>query len=234
MKQWRIKTKRDWAVAALFLLLLSYLLASRFQQRMNEWLMDFSPEKMSYFNQPEMHGVYLLAVLLAAVFGTVLWLWQRRMEKRKAGRGLIILWVLAVILEAGIWSAYQSECRQIVNTPYSTDLKPQVHIFSWDVELPEPLELTEEEQQKVLDLCLNLEALSKDEQERMREQMPEEELISLQISYPTYKNHSYHLWFFLEDDMLCLNRGHNKYDAVFYDGTEAKELVEEILEAHRE
>jgi len=228
MKKWMIKTKRDWVIAAGFLFLLSYLFASRYQQRMNRWLMNFSPEKMSYFNQPENHGVYLLAVLLAAVFGTVLWFWQRRMAKKTIGKGLLVIWVLAFAAIGGIWSFYQAECRQIINTP-SAGLKPDVDIFSWDVELPENMELTEEEQQKFLDLLLNIRALPEDEQEIMREQMPEEKMISLQIRYPKYKNHSYQLWFFLEGDMLCLNRGNNKYEAVFYDGTEARALVKEIL-----
>lgn len=230
MKKWMIKTKRDWAIAAGFLLLISYLIASRYQQRMNEWLMDFSPEKMSYFNQPENQGVYLLAVLLAAVLGSILWIWQRKMAGKPLWKGLVAITAAAVALLGAVWFAYQAECRQIVDTPY-TGLKPTVSIFSWDVELPENLELTEEEQQKILDLCLNVQALPEEEQEIMRERMTETNDISIDIWYLEYKNHSYNLWFFLEGDILCLNRGHSKAEAVFYDGTEARALVEEILKA---
>lgn len=231
MKKWMIKTRRDWAIAAGFLFLLSYLAASVYRHTVNQWLMGFSPEKMGYFNQPENHGVYLLTVLLTAVSGSLLWLWQRHMSGKGMWKGLLVIWALALTSLGGIWYAYQAECRQIVDTPY-TGLEPRVDIFSWDVELPKPLELTEEERKEVVELCLNLEALPEEEQEQKREAMKEEELISLQISYPTYKNHQYSLWFFLEGDILCLNRGHNKADAVFYDGTEARKLVTRILEAH--
>lgn len=232
MNKWRIKTRRDWAIAAGFLFLLSYLIVAGHQVSINEWLMNFSPEKMTYFNQPESHGVCLLAVCLAAVFWTVLWVWQKRTEKTYFWKGLLAMWGLAAVLAGVIWFAYQSECRQIVNTP-STGLKADVRIFSWDIDLPEPLELTEEEQQELLELCLNLTAPSKEEQEILRARTDEKEEISIDIQYPEYKNHSYNLWFFLEEDVIRLNRGHNSSEAVYYDGTEVRALVEEILEAHR-
>lgn len=233
MKRWRIRTRRDWIIAAGFLLLLSYLIAVRYQQRMNEWLMNFSPEKMSYFNQPENHGVYLLAAVLAAMLGTLLWIWQRRMAGGAAGKGLMIIWAAAAAVLGVVWIAYQAECRQIVNTPYA-GLEPNVSISRWEAELPEDMELTGEEQQKMLELLLNVQALPREEQEIMREQMTGEGGIELQIWYPEYKGHSYHLWFHLEEDRLCLYRGHSIWEAVFYDGTEAQNLTEEILEAHEQ
>lgn len=231
MKQWKIKTKRDWMIAAFFLFLLSYLIASRYQQRMNEWLMVFSPEKMSCFNQPENHGVYLLATALAAIFWTILWVWQKRADKKQFVRGLAAVWILAVLLAGIVWFAYQAECRRIVNTP-SAGLKADVSIFSWDVNLPEPLYLTEKEQQELLGLCLNLTAPSKEEQEALRARTDERDRISIDIRYPEYRNHSYSLWFFLEEDVMVLNRGHSSSDAVYYDGTKVRALVDEILEAH--
>lgn len=228
MKKWMIKTKRDWAIAAGFLLLLSYLITSRYQQGMNEWLMKFSPEKMSYFNQPEKHGVYLLTVILAAALGTILWIWQRKMSEKPLRKGLLIIWAAAVLALGIVWGAYQAECRQIVNTP-STGLKPDVHISDWSMDLPEPLELTEEQQQQIVDLCLNLQALPKEEQETMMEQLTQDDGIEIHIWYPEYKGHSYNLWFHLEGDILCLYRGHSKFDGVYYDSTEVQALVSEIF-----
>lgn len=229
MKQWRIKTKRDWGIAAGFLFLGSYLAASKYQQRINEWLMEFSPEKMSTFNQPEKHGVYLAALFLAAVFFSVLWIWQRKSEEKRFGKGLAAVWILTAVLSGSVWFSYQTECRQIVHTP-DEGLKAEVGIFSWDKELPE---LTEEEQQKLLELCLNLKAPSKEEQEELRSRIDEEDEINIDIRYPKYKNHSYQLWFILEEDVIRLNRGHSASDAVYYDGAEVRELVERILVERR-
>lgn len=230
MKKWMIKTKRDWAIAAGFLILLSYLITFRYRQPMNEWLMNFSPEKMSYFNQPENHGVYLLTVILAAVLGTVLWIWQRKMSEKSLKKGLLIIWGAAFLALAAIWAAYQAECRQIVDTPYA-GLTPDVSISSWHTDLPDSLELTKEEQQELLELCLNLKPLPEEEQKAMMEALTQEEGVEIFIQYPEYKNHSYHLWFHLEGEILCLYRGHSKSEAVYYDGTGARALVEEILTA---
>lgn len=231
MKRWRIKTGRDWVIAAGFLFLLSYLIASRYQQNINRWLMGFSPEKMSYFNQPENHGIYLVAVLLTAVLWTALRIWQRGTNPKPMVKGLAAVWILAAVLSGVIWFSYQAECRQIVNTP-SSGLKPSVEISSWDMELPEDLELTGEEQERLLEACLALEAPSKEEQELLRARTDEMDRINITIWYPEYKNHSYHLWFFLEEDVIGLYRGHDSAEAVYYDGTEVRETVEEILESH--
>lgn len=231
-KQWKIKTKRDWVIAAGFLFLLSYLWASRYQGRINEQLMRFSPEKMSYFNQPERHGVYLLTILMAAVLFSILWAWQRKMAKKSIGKGIAVAWIAAIFMMGGIWLTYQAECRQIVNTP-SAGLTPNVSVCGWGKSDLGAVELTEEEKERILKLCLGLKAPSKEEQENMRAQIDEDDQISIDIWYPEYKNHSYHLWFFLEEDVLYLNRGHSSSDGIFYDGTEMRELLEEIFAAHR-
>ena len=41
MKKWRIRSNRDWVIAAFFLLLLSYLAVSVYRQPVNELLMEF-------------------------------------------------------------------------------------------------------------------------------------------------------------------------------------------------
>lgn len=231
MKRWRIKTRRDWVIAAGFLFLLSYLIAVKYRQHVNEWLMRFSPEKMSYFNQPENQGAYLLAVLLAAIFLSILWICQRRTDKKRFGKGLALIWAAAAVLSGIIWFSYQSECRQIVNTPYE-GLKANVSISGWDGEPAESPELTAEEQEELLNLCLGLEVPSEEEQEALRARTDEEGQISIEIWYPQYKNHSYHLWFFLEEDVISLNRGHNADESVYYDGTKVRALVDEILASH--
>ena len=231
MNQWRIKTKRDWGIAAVFVFLISYLAAGQFQSRINDWLMKYSPEKMGYFNQPEHHGVYMLAVYLAAIFGTGLWIWQRWMSRKKCFLGAVGIWAAAIAAAAGIWCSYQAECRQIIRTPYDTALEAHVDVQYWGVQDIGGLwELTEEEERQIEELCLNLQALPEAEQEQMRDLVKEEDQISIHLRYPEYKNHSYTLWFFLEGDYLCLNRGHTKEDAVFYDGSELRVLLESMAE----
>ncbi len=229
MSKWRIKTRRDWLIAAGFLFLVSYLAAGRFQQRINDWLMNVSPEKMGYFNQPENHGVYMLAALLAGVMGTALWIWQRRMQQKRLAAGIEGIWAIVVLATGCIWAAYQAECHGIVNTPWESGLTPHVDVQYWGTGgIGDQWELTEEEQEQILQICLTMEAPSKEEQAALREQITEENQISISIWYPEYKNHSYHLWFFLEGDILYLNRGHTPDDAVYYDGTKLYELLNNL------
>lgn len=225
MKKWRIKRRRDWGVAAFFLLLLSYLAALRYQQPINEWLMGCSPEKLSSFNQPEYQGVYGLAVLLAAVLFSLLWIWQRRAEGEQRLRVLMILWAGTAVLLAGIFLSYRLECSRIVNTPYDTDLVPRISVSCRDGEESREVELTEEDQEALLALCLALEPLSGEEQEELWEQGDQEPDVQIQIWYPEHRRHSYHLWFSLTDRQLRFHKGHSLETDIFYDGSEVRRLL---------
>ena len=229
MKKWRIRSNRDWVIAAFFLLLLSYLAVSVYRQPVNELLMEFSPEKMSVFNQPEHQGVYGLTFLLAAFLFSLLWVWQQRAEGKNA-------WKLPVFLWAGTGAAlivllpYQMECRRIVNTPRDTDLVPRVSMTLWSGGTPverEPYEvgLSPEAQEKLLALCLDLQALSKEEQAELRIQMDDEWEADIHISYPEHEGHAYTLWFSMKDDMIRFHRGHSAEEDVYYDGTGLREFL---------
>lgn len=227
MKKWRIQKNRDWAVAAFFLLLFSYLAAGRYQQPINEWLMSFSPEKMSSFNQPEHQGVYFAAIFLAAVLFSLLWLWQRKAEGKSVKEMLLILWAGTAVFLTGISLSYHLECRRIVNTPYDTDLVPQVDLTFHIGAESYLAELTEEAQKELLWLCLDLEPLSLEKQEVIQEQTGWDWDAEIQIWYPEYQNHSYRLWFHLKDQILRFHKGHSTETDLYYDGTRIREFLTE-------
>jgi len=243
MKRWQIRNRRDWGIAVAFLLLLSYLLAVRYQWRINEWMMGFSPEKMTSFNQPDNYGTYVLAVLFAALSGTCLWIWQRWMSNKKILKGIVAIWVSAILLCAVFFIQYQGECRQIVNMPRA-GLEPRVtiSIHSPEVSSTSYLELTGKEKENLVNYCLNMEALPKEMQRKCREQAlknnqdnkVEEETISVIIFYPKYQNHHYSLNFRLEGDYFYLIRGHSVEEGIFYNSEEARERLEKIISNHRD
>ena len=109
MKKWRIRRNRDWVIAAFFLLLLSYLAASVYRQPVNRRLIEFSPVKMSIFNQPEHQGVYGLTLLLATVLYTLLWVWQRKAEGKNACKLPEFLWALTGAAMMVLLLSYQME-----------------------------------------------------------------------------------------------------------------------------
>ena len=229
MKKWRIRRNRDWVIAAFFLLLLSYLAASVYRQPVNRRLIEFSPVKMSIFNQPEHQGVYGLTLLLATVLYTLLWVWQRKAEGKNAWKLPVFLWALTGAAMMVLLLSYQMECRRIVNTPWDTNLVPRVSVTLWSEGEPaerEPYEaeLNQEAQKELLVLCLDLQESSKEEQAERRGQMDDEWEADIRISYPEYKGHAYTLWFSMKDDIVRFHRGHSAEEDVYYDGTEIRDF----------
>ena len=224
MKKWRIKTTKDWVIAAGLLFLLSCLAVSGYRQRINEWLMKFSPEKLSIFNQPEHQGVYLFALVLAAVLFSLLWIWQRTSEGKPVKKVLVFLWAGTAALMAGVLCSYQLECRQIVRTPYETDLVPDISVTCKEGEAFTDVVLTREQEETLLTLCLRVQALSKEDQEKWSQEKEAWDY-EIMIRYPEYRNHRYSLWFCLQDGVLGLRRGHSQQEKIYYDGTEIGELL---------
>ncbi len=226
MKKWRIRRNSDWAVAAFLLILLSYPVVSRFRQPINEWLMNHSPEKLSTFNQPEHQGVYAVTLLLAAALFSLLWIWQRRSQGKSVKKVLMLVWAGTGVLLMGVAVSYHLECRQIVRTPYDTDLVPDISVTAWEDEESYDMELTAEEKETLLSLCLNPQIFSAEEQAKLSEEPEDHWEYDIMIRYPKYKNHSYSLWFCLQDGVLGLRRGHSEREKIYYDGRAIKELLE--------
>lgn len=230
MKKWRIKRKRDWVIAGVFLLLLSYLAASVYRQPVNGLLMGISPEKMSVFNQPEHQGVYGLTILLAAFLYSVLWVWQQSAAGKRVWRVPVCLWIGTGAALLGLLLSYQAECRRIVNTPRDTDRIPWVSVTFWSDGAPAEREAYEAEpgreaQDELLRMCLELEAPPEPEQEVLRERMNDEWDMDIRISYPEYKGHAYTLWFSLKGDVIRLHKGHSAEEDVYYDGAKIRDFL---------
>ena len=230
MKKWRIRSNRDWVIAAFFLLLLSYLAVSVYRQPVNELLMEFSPEKMSVFNQPEHQGVYGLTFLLAAFLFSLLWVWQQRAEGKNAWKLPVFLWAGTGAALIVLFLSYQMECRRIVNTPRDTDLVPWIDVTLWSggasaEQEPYEVELPPEAQEKLLALCLDLQALPEEGHGELRVQMGDEYEADIRIRYPEYEGHAYTLWFSIKDDMVRFHRGHSVEEDVYYDGTGLREFL---------
>ena len=188
--------------------------------------MNHSPEKLSTFNQPEHQGVYAVTLLLAAALFSLLWIWQRRSQGKSVKKVLMLLWAGTGVLIMGVAVSYHLECRQIVRTPYDTDLVPDISVTAWEDEEPYDMELTAEEKETLLSLCLNPQIFSAEEQAKLSEEPEDHWEYDIMIRYPKYKNHSYSLWFCLQDGVLGLRRGHSEREKIYYDGRAIKELLE--------
>lgn len=118
-KSW-IKTKKDWYIAFIFTILVTYVLSDFIWKisvgiltglSLKEFIMLFFPDKITYASYPATYGnLFVTAVVVTLVSVIVLCRHHAKLKKVLAAAGT------GAIVSLGVLAAFHMHCRLIVGT----------------------------------------------------------------------------------------------------------------------
>lgn len=183
---YRIKSRVDWLIAFIFSFLILYVLVSRYKITINEYLLKITPDKISFVNQPEEQGVYV--IILLGLLCLSLTTMKCKTVKTKY---IATTFLVGGLLISVVIASYYYECRSILNMP--TQCQPKrvnVTYFDKTRDSYSQFELSEEEKKEITNKVLALEPVSKKEQSTVGQF---KEGYEITILYPDEKGHGYHV-----------------------------------------
>ncbi|WP_027399144.1 DUF4064 domain-containing protein [Anaerovorax odorimutans] len=225
MNKFQIKTRRDWIIAFIFSFLIVYLIVSKFQVDINEYLLMLTPDKISFFSQPESHGVYIVVVIIMLILSIC------TMIYKKVNKKYIAMVLIGGILIAGaVIASYYYECYAILKIPYQYE--PEwVNISSYNEKTSSHVNYTLDENTKeqIVDKILALEPLPKDEEKTVSaEDKKEKDEVSINIWYPKSHGQIYNIWVHVNDDVIRITKGHSTNEDPMYKDNGLIEIIEKL------
>jgi hypothetical protein len=226
-----IKSRKDWFIAFVLAFLMIYLMALRYQGKINASLMLVTPGKISYFNQPENHGVYAVTVLGLTILSLGVMIYKK-IEKNRIGRAM----AAGIALIAAITGSYFYDCDRTIKTPYGSD-PSYVSVTYWENGEGETYELDEPTKKQLADLVVALEPLQdrvseqseQPEQSEQSERQNQNETMNVArdqersefwvtVNYPRPNRAPYQIWAIINGGVIRITKGHSTaQDPIYID-----------------
>lgn len=229
MQRLQIKTKRDWFIAFVFAFLFTYLVALRYQAGINEFLLPFTPDKISYFNQPDNHGVYAVTVLVMTGLSIGVMIY-----KKVKGKSIVFALAAGIVITCAIAGSYYYQCHLILKIP--SEYKPAgVTVSYYDDQDSSytDLKLDGKTKEQIVDKVLALKPLSGEEAQIIRDKGDADDRgdeLSISIWYPRKHGYSYHIWVGvgIKDSVIRIHKGHSPKTDPIYQDNGLLETLEQI------
>lgn len=156
----RIKNRRDWVIFWVFTILVVYALASRWHFQLDNWMLRFSNPYLTNLNAPSGYGRMMIAAgIIMIIVEITLFLCRK---SRKAKIAALAAGVAVILLT--FW-AYRIHCDLIVSV--MTEEPESVYMWTnegdWQNGTMISEQMTEEEKDELLTLCIGLTPVSKEE-----------------------------------------------------------------------
>ena len=224
--KFRIRSRKDWVIFWVFAVFICYSAGLRYDHWPDRWLFQFANPYMTDINQPHTWGQLIpFLALLAVVTEVVLFLCRKPVKAR------ILVLVGALLMPMIILAGYRIHTDLIVSSLWKE--KP-VGISLWK---DHRMELTEEEQKELLELCQNLTQVSDKETQELLKQWylendssPFSEADDINIRFSEKYGHSYSFKLSVFDGKVFIWRGYggSNVEITFFEDNGIVELVEKI------
>lgn len=220
MEKLRIKTKKDWVIAYIFMTLVVYGISTRFN--FQSWLLKYGNPMMTQLNQPKSYGNVIFMIVCMTLITEILLL-----RKKKKIKWLVIIAVVGCVSSITTFKMYEWNTDKIVSVK-DEEQGVLSHVGYW---VGDAVEVTEKE--KIIELCEKLEPVSEEEQARLEQEYFADEdylidSVTIDITYPEKYGHSFVLAVSVHDDNVYIWKGYsNKQEDIvtFYEDNGIAELV---------
>ena len=229
MQKLKIKSKRDWFIAFIFSFLFIYLIVLRFQPIINECLLPLTPDKISFFNQPDDLGVYAVTVLVMSGLSIGVMIY-----KKVKGKYLALALAGGIVIAGAIMGSYSYQCHLILKIP--AEYRPEAVMVSYydkrnDTHIDYTLD--EETKEQIVDRVLALERISKEEQRDISDFDDSGSEMSIMVWYPLNNGYSYELWVSIKDNVIRIHKGHSLETDPIYQDNGLLEILEKMRNDHQ-
>jgi len=229
MNNFRIKTKRDWCIAAVLTTFVVYAISTRFTFELQSMLLKCGNPMMTKMNQPKSYGNIMFTIVVVMILAEIV-LIRHKKSKKLVG----ILAVGTVVMVFGIFQIYLYNVNQIVSVIEEEDGRHTSIAYyvgeDWNVDESTIKELNL--------LCEELKTVSQKEQMKLREELIKNEdyiddTILIWTEYPEKWGHNFDLMVRVYKDMIFIDKGYdyNQQPIVtFFEDNGLLELVNEVKE----
>lgn len=213
IKDFAIKSRRDWVIFWAFAVLAAYVLGNRYNGSINDWLRGIGNPWLTNLNEPQNYGRTIAACILLAVLAEiVLFLCRRKIWMKLAALAAGLVLPLAVV------GVYWLHCRLIVSvlweeTPSSVSVNGGDGFEVW--KSGGENRVPAEQWQELLEFCRNLTIVT--DPEKQEECMAwysgaEDPFMSedyyVSLIFPQKYGHGYDFSLRIKDGYLYLWRGY--------------------------
>ena len=235
-----ITSRKDWLIAFLIAFLFIYLIVVRYQININETLMLVTPGKISYFNQPENHGVYAVTVVCLTILSLGVMIYKK-IGKKRIGLAM----AAGIVLTAAITGSYFYECDRTIRTPYGSD-PSYVSVTYWSNGEGESYELDEPTKKQLADLIVALEPLQDQISEQIEQSERQKQNRTMKdgsdqersefwvtVNYPRPDRAPYQIWAIINGGVIRITKGHSTEQDPIYIDNGLLELLEGLQRSGR-
>ncbi len=205
MKEIKIKTKKDWCIAFVFVTLIVYVISNFFTMSIQNRLLCYGNPMLTIMNQPKSYGNVAFTIIVMTILVEII-LFRRH---KKAVLKMICP-VAGVLLLVAVIAGYFTHVNLIVSSKNEGNGAMR-NISTWGGEAD--FTFTKEEEEEIIKLCEQLKPVSKEKQKELEERvlnkygsMPDgTELIW--ISYPKKYGHSFDLMICVAKQSIFVYKG---------------------------
>ena len=224
--KFRIRSRKDWVIFWVFAAFICYVAGLHYDYWPDRWLFQFANPYMTDINQPHTWGQLIpFLALLAVVAEVVLYLCRKPVKAR------ILVLVVALLMPMFILAGYRIHTNLIVSSLWKEE---PVGISLWT---DHRVELTEEEQKELLELCQNMTRVSDKEAQELLKQWylendasPFSEADNIDIRFSEKYGHNYSFKLRIFDGKVFIWRGYvgSNVEITFFEDNGIVEWVEGI------
>lgn len=227
MNNFRIKTKRDWCIAAILASFVVYAISTRFSYTFQRILLKYGNPMMTKMNQPKSYGNIMFTVVVMMILVIII------LIRHKKSKKLIAIVVIGTgMVSFGIFQMYLYNVDKIVSV-IEEEEGNRIFISYWG---GEDLNVDEVTEKKIFALCEELKPLPEAEQLKLRGELDDngdyiEDTILLWSSYPEKWGHNFDLMVNVYEDKIFIDKGddHKQQMIVtFYEDNGLLKLVNEV------
>lgn len=227
MNNFRIKTKRDWCIAAVLTTFVVYAISTKFLLIFQSMLLKCGNPMMTDMNQPKSYGNIMFTIVV------VMFLVEIVLIKHKKSKKLIaILAVGTIIVVFGIYQLYLYHVEQIVSVIEEEDGR-YTSIGYWG---GEDWNIDDSTIKEIISLCEELEPVSQEEQVILKEELVKNDdyildTLLIWAHYPEKWGHSFDLMVNVYEDKIFIDKGQDHKQQVivtFFKDNGLLELVNEV------
>lgn len=203
MKEFEIKTKKDWCLAGIFAALIVYGISTRFSFTFQSWLLKYGNPMLTNMNQPKSYGNVIFTVIVMVILTEIM-----LVRHKKSVKVMGFVAAGGIIVTVAVFGLYIYNTDQIVSV-IEEEEGGGISIGYWG---EEDLQIEEEEQKEIIKLCETLKPVSDAEERKFEKEFYADneyigDSILIWATYPKRYGHNFDLMVCMHEDRIFVYKG---------------------------
>lgn len=228
MRKAFINNKKDWCITYIFMFLISYEIVISFKQPINNFMMKFAADKLTYLNIPWNYGGLMLVIWVLTI-GTMFAAVIMKINKKK----IFEVFILGICLSVVVLCSFRMHTLLIVHTADNcTPESGNILMISQgddDSDININLKQGSSELEKLKNLCYSLKPLPRNMQKEMQvkeNNIDYENENTIWVTFKKSYGQNYNMIVNVYNNIIYIQR--NNLDKIYYEDNGLIDYIEQI------